>query len=69
MYELRDTNPTQRRLPLNLLDSIRAFAASDTMRTMLGEEFCSAYVKLKYQEWDSYMRHLSAWEREHTLDC
>jgi glutamine synthetase len=58
-----------RRLPLNLLDAVRAFSASAPLRTALGEEFCSAYEKLKFSEWDSYMHHLSAWERAHTLDC
>ena len=28
-----------------------------------------AYLKLKRQEWDAYARHLSPWERTHTLDC
>jgi glutamine synthetase len=58
-----------RRLPLNLLDAVRAFSASAPLRAALGEEFCAAYEKLKFSEWDSYMHHLSAWERAHTLDC
>jgi glutamine synthetase len=56
-------------LPLNLLDAVRAFSACAPLRAALGEEFCKAYEKLKLAEWDSYMRHLSAWERAHTLDC
>jgi glutamate---methylamine ligase len=28
-----------------------------------------SYLKLKRQEWDAHARHLSPWEREHTLDC
>jgi len=58
-----------RRLPLNLLDAVRAFSACAPLRTTLGEDFCVAYEKLKLAEWDSYMRHLSAWEHAHTLDC
>ncbi len=58
-----------RRLPLNLLDAVRAFEGSEMMQSMLGAPFASAYAKLKRQEWDSYMRHLSQWERDHTLDC
>ena len=58
-----------RRLPLNLLDAIRAFEASTAMQEWLGAPFCSAYVKLKRQEWDSYARHLTQWERDTTLDC
>jgi glutamate---methylamine ligase len=57
-----------RRLPLNLLDAIRAFEASETIRDALGTAFATSYAKLKYQEWNSYMRHLTRWEHEHTLD-
>jgi len=35
----------------------------------LGSEFLDAYVKLKTDDWNSYARHLTEWEREHTLDC
>jgi glutamine synthetase type III len=58
-----------RRLPLNLLDAIRAFEASAPMRDALGSAFVDSYSKLKRQEWDSYMRHLTGWERDATLDC
>ena len=58
-----------RRLPLNLLDAIRAFEACAPLREALGAPFADAYAKLKRQEWDSYMRHLTGWERETTLDC
>ena len=69
MYAASHTVPDARRLPLNLLDAIRAFEASTTLRAVLGEEFSAAFAKLKRQEWDGYMRHLSQWERDHTLDC
>ncbi len=69
MYAAGHTVPDARRLPLNLLDAIRAFEASTTLRAVLGEEFSAAFAKLKRQEWDGYMRHLSQWERDHTLDC
>lgn len=58
-----------RRLPLNLLDAIRAFEASDMLRAALGEPFMVAYAKLKRQEWDAYSQHLTQWERDTTLDC
>jgi glutamine synthetase len=35
---------------------------------MMGEEFSSAYLKLKHQEWNSYCSHFSRWETENTLD-
>ena len=58
-----------RRLPLNLLDAVRAFEACGPLRAALGEGFSASYAKLKRQEWDGYMRHLTQWERDTTLDC
>jgi hypothetical protein len=56
------------RLPLNLLDALRAFQASTTLREALGSGFVDAYAKLRMAHWTDYMLHLSEWEREHTLD-
>ncbi len=58
-----------RRLPLNLLDALRAFEASETLREALGTAFADAYLRLRHQDWAAYMRHLSPWELETTLDC
>ena len=58
-----------KKLPLNLLDSIRAFETSKVIRQGFGDQFVDSYVKLKNKEWDSYSRNLSQWERETTLDC
>ncbi len=58
-----------KRLPLNLLDALRAFEASPTIGAALGEGFVKSYVKLKYAEWNEYTAHLSEWERKATLDC
>ena len=56
------------RLPLNLLDALRAFEADESLRAALGEGFARAYLKLRRAEWDSYMAHFTEWERERTLD-
>lgn len=58
-----------RRLPLYLIDAIRAFERDKALRKALGEDFSKAYIKLKTQEWDDYSRQLTDWERQHTLDC
>jgi glutamine synthetase len=58
-----------RRLPLNLLDALRLTDKSKILRERFGDAFIDSYVKLKKQEWDSYMRFLTQWERDHTLDC
>jgi glutamine synthetase len=69
MYTMGHTVTDVRRLPLNLLDALRAFAADATLREALGTPFADAYVKLKTQDWNAYARHLTPWERETTLDC
>jgi glutamine synthetase len=69
MYAAGHTVNDARRLPLNLLDALRAFAADTTLREALGAPFADAYVKLKTQDWHAYSRHLTDWERETTLDC
>ena len=58
-----------RRLPANLLDALRAFAADDVLRARLGASFGDSYLKLKQDEWARFARHLTEWERETTLDC
>jgi glutamine synthetase len=58
-----------KRLPLNLLDALRVLEKSKVMKERLGDSFLSSYVKLKTEEWNSYARHLTQWERDTTLDC
>lgn len=58
-----------KRLPLNLLDAIRAFEGSSILKAGLGEEFTSAYIKLKTLDWNEFTGHLTEWERTRTLDC
>ncbi len=56
------------RLPLNLLDALRAYDADSALKVQMGEEFSGAFLKLKNKEWDSYVSHFSTWERDYTLD-
>ena len=56
------------RLPLNLLDALREFNKNKGLKSMLGNEFSAAYLKLKHQEWDAFTAHFSTWEKENTLD-
>ena len=69
MYAEGHTVKNARRLPLNLLDALRALDQSTVLREGLGDEFSSAYLKLRYDDWNKYSRHLTEWERETTLDC
>jgi glutamate---methylamine ligase len=68
MYEPGTAPAGIPRLPLNLLDALRAFETSMVLREALGSGFVDAYVKLRMAHWTDYMRHLTEWEREHTLD-
>ncbi len=56
------------KLPLNLLDALRDYEADDELVAMMGKEFSQAFLKLKRQEWNSFVSHFSRWERENTLD-
>ncbi len=58
-----------RTLPLNLLDALRELERSKPLRRALGEAFVGSYLKLKQAEWTDYMRHLTQWERDNSLDC
>ncbi len=57
-----------KKLPLNLLDALRALEASDVLKNALGD-MVPSYLKLKHEEWSNYTRHLTEWERHATLDC
>ena len=70
MYRDGHLAPDAKRLPLNLLDAVRALQdARPGLRALLGEEFIAAYCRLRLQEWNEYARHLTQWERDATLDC
>jgi glutamine synthetase len=58
-----------RKLPLNMLDAIRKFGRDKYLREAMGAEFSAAFIKLKTNEWNSFTRHLTQWERDNTLDC
>jgi glutamine synthetase len=58
-----------RRLPLNLLDALRALEKSAVLRAALGTAFCDGYGRLKLADWHDYTRQMTQWERDTTLDC
>jgi glutamate---methylamine ligase len=59
----------KKRLPLNLLDALRALERSAVLRDAFGEKTLASYIKLKTDDWNAYSRHLTDWERQTTLDC
>ena len=68
MYAQPELAADAPRLPLNMLDALRTFDADTGLKSILGEEFAAAFLKLKSGEWNSYTSHLTEWERETTLD-
>ena len=68
MYRDGHTITDAPKLPLNLLDALRAYEADTELQDALGREFSAAYLKLKHQEWSAYCGQLTAWEHETTLD-
>ena len=68
MYTEGHTVGDVKKLPLNLLDALRALEGSTVLKDALGP-LVPAYLKLKHGEWNDYARHLTQWERDTTLDC
>ena len=69
MYEEGDRVRGLKKLPLNLLDAIRATQRAKPLREALGEELMDAYCKLKLDQWNDFTRSITQWERDNTLDC
>jgi glutamine synthetase len=67
-YDWGETGPagdarTATRLPRNLLEAIEAFDTDPLTRKVFPEQFVSAYVDMKLQEWDDYHGRVTDWER------
>ncbi|MFP4328770.1 MAG: type III glutamate--ammonia ligase [Paracoccaceae bacterium] len=68
MYAEGHTLTDAARLPLNLLDALRAFESDDALKARMGTEFAAAFLKLKHREWQGFVSHFSRWEKENALD-
>ncbi len=69
MYEEGHKARGLKKLPLNLLDAIRATQKAKSLRDELGHELVDAYCKLKLAQWNDFTRSITQWERDNTLDC
>ncbi|MEM6758751.1 MAG: type III glutamate--ammonia ligase [Pseudomonadota bacterium] len=58
-----------KKLPLNMLDALRAYEKDKPLSTAMGAEFSTAYLNLRMREWTQYCQYLTQWERDTTLDC
>ena len=68
MYREGHTITDAPKLPLNLLDALRAYEADDELQDALGRDFSAAYLKLKHHEWNDYCAQFTDWEHATTLD-
>ena len=68
MYAEGHTVKGAPKLPLNMLDALRAYDKDKVLKDAMGKEFSNAYLKLKMEEWNSFVSHFSSWEKENTLD-
>ncbi len=68
MYAQGHTITDAPRLPLNMLDALRAYEDDTELTTAMGPDFSRAYLKLKHREWNSFVSHFSRWEKQHTID-
>jgi glutamine synthetase len=69
MYAEGHTVKDAKRLPLNLLDALRALDRSSVLKSGLGADVVASYIKLRQADWNDYAAHLTDWERRTTLDC
>ena len=56
------------KLPLNMLDALRAYDEDTELKASMGAEFSAAYLKMKHQEWNDFCSHFSSWEKTNTMD-
>jgi glutamine synthetase len=68
MYAEGHTVKDAPKLPLNMLDALRAYDADAELKQAMGTEFSAAYLKMKHLEWHDFCAHFSEWERSNTLD-
>jgi glutamine synthetase len=54
-------------LPRNIEEAVRLLRESRPLIEVLGERFVLAYTAVKESEYDTFLRVISSWEREHLL--
>ena len=68
MYAQGHTVRGAPKLPLNMLDALRAYDKDKGLKEAMGKQFSDAYLRLKMEEWNSFVSHFSSWEKDNTLD-
>ena len=54
-------------LPRGLLEAVAELEECDPIRQVMGSSFVTAFAAIKKQEYETYMRVISPWEREYLL--
>ncbi|WP_210250003.1 glutamine synthetase family protein [Labrys sp. KNU-23] len=54
-------------LPQSLLEAVAEMDESEAIRQVMGSSFVTAYAAIKRQEYETFMKVISPWEREHLL--
>ncbi|MBG1231986.1 glutamine synthetase family protein [Aestuariivirga litoralis] len=54
-------------LPISLDEALDKLSYTKTLRQTLGEQFCEAYIDVKFSEMQHFRRTISSWEREFLL--
>ena len=62
-----DAYTSETDLPYNLGDALDLLEEDNTLREILGVEFCQIYDSVKRNEYKEFLQVISPWEREHLL--
>ncbi|MEM1039301.1 MAG: glutamine synthetase family protein [Pseudomonadota bacterium] len=60
-------NEGENDLPRGLLDALSLFEDDEAIIDLLGAEFVGVYAAIKREEFETFMKVISPWEREHLL--
>lgn len=62
-----NANNSDYELPRGLLEAVAELEDCEPINQLMGVSFVSAYAAIKKQEFETYMRVISPWEREYLL--
>lgn len=68
MYDVPPNARTAPKLPTSLDQALTALEGDTALRSAIGQEMASAFLKLKRGEWQAYLAHYSSWEHANAID-
>jgi len=63
------TGRKKKLVPRNLAEAIDALKRDKIIRSAIGEQLFSEFIKLKEYEWDLYSSNVTPWERRTYLEA